>query len=61
VEDPVVKVEGFQKMSNALKRLGNENIELTVYPEAAHDSWTETYSNPRLYERFLSHDLRKRR
>ena len=23
---------------------------LTVYPEAGHDSWTETYNNPKFYE-----------
>jgi predicted peptidase len=26
-----------------------------VYPEAAHDSWTETYNNPQLYEWLLQH------
>jgi len=28
---------------------------LTIYPEAGHDSWTETYDNPELYTWFLSH------
>ena len=26
---------------------------LTVYPEAEHDSWTETYENPELYKWLL--------
>jgi hypothetical protein len=30
-------------------------VEFTRYPEAGHDSWTETYNNPKLYEWFLSH------
>ena len=30
------------------------NVEFTVYPEAQHDSWTETYDNPKLYEWLLS-------
>jgi predicted peptidase len=24
-------------------------VTFTVYPEAEHDSWTETYNNPELY------------
>ena len=31
-------------------------LELTVYPEAQHDSWTESYANPKLYEWFLKHE-----
>jgi predicted peptidase len=60
-KDPVVKLEESEKMVNALRRIGSEKVELTVYPEATHDSWTETYNNPKLYEWFLSHDLGKSR
>jgi predicted peptidase len=60
-KDPVVKLEESEKLVEALKRIGSQNVELTVYPEATHDSWTETYNNPKLYEWFLSHDLGKRR
>jgi len=59
-KDPVVKLEESEKMVNALKRSGSQNVELTVYPEATHDSWTQTYENPKLYEWFLSHSLRER-
>ena len=38
----------------ALKAEGADP-KLTVYPEAGHDSWTETYNNPALYEWLLSH------
>ena len=31
------------------------NAKLTIYPEAMHDSWTETYDNPKLYDWFLAH------
>jgi beta-glucosidase len=31
------------------------NVRFTLYPHAAHDSWTETYRNPELYDWFLSH------
>jgi len=46
-------------MVNALKKAGGD-VQLTVYPEAQHDSWTETYNNPKLYEWFLSHSRRWR-
>jgi predicted peptidase len=59
-KDPVVKLEESEKMVDAFKRVGSQNVELTVYPEATHDSWTETYNNPKLYEWLLSHNLRKR-
>jgi len=32
-----------------LNELG-ANVKFTVYPEANHDSWTETYNNPAFYE-----------
>jgi predicted peptidase len=52
--DNVVVLRESQDMVNALQRAGG-NVQLTVYPEAQHDSWTETYNNPKLYEWFLSH------
>ena len=44
-------------MVEALKKFGCD-VKLTVYPEAGHDSWTETYNNPQLYEWFLQHERR---
>ena len=52
-KDPVVPVEEAHKMVDALKKSGAE-VKLTIYPEAGHDSWTETYDNPDLYDWFLS-------
>ena len=54
-KDPVVKPEESQRMVEALRKFGCKEVELTVYPEAQHDSWTETYNNPKLYEWFLAH------
>lgn len=51
-KDPVVPLERSQKMVDAMKKFGG-NVKLTVYPEAGHDSWTETYANPQLYEWLL--------
>jgi hypothetical protein len=41
-------------MVEALKQVGNEP-KFTVYPDAGHDAWTETYNNPALFDWFLSH------
>lgn len=54
-KDPVVPVAESERMVDALKRFGAREVKLTVYPEAQHDSWTETYQNPELYDWFLSH------
>jgi predicted peptidase len=54
-KDSVVKLEESQRMVSALKTAGVTNLNLTVYPEANHDSWTETYANDKLYEWFLKH------
>ena len=51
-KDPAVPLETVQKMVEALKKNGGDP-KLTVYPEAGHDSWTETYANPQLYEWLL--------
>lgn len=57
-KDPVVPIEQSQAMVQALQRLGAE-VRFTVYPEAFHDSWTETYANPELYEWLLQHRRKK--
>jgi hypothetical protein len=44
-------------MVAALKKYGCNEVKLTLYPNAGHDAWTETYSNPELYDWFLSHTL----
>ena len=54
-KDPVVPVAESERMVNALKKAGVKEAKLTVYPEAQHDSWTETYNNPELYEWLLKH------
>ena len=54
-KDPVVPVEESKRMVEAVKRAGVKDAKLTIYPEAQHDAWTETYKNPELYEWFLAH------
>ena len=53
-KDPVVPLRESERMVAALRAVGN-HVKLTVYPEAEHDSWTETYNSPALYTWFLSH------
>jgi predicted peptidase len=55
-KDQVVPVEKSKEMVEAVRKAGGD-AKLTVYPEADHDSWTQTYNNPELYEWFLSHRI----
>ncbi len=54
-KDPVVPLSESERMVEALKKAGVTDVKLTVYPEAGHDSWTETYNNPELYWWLLNH------
>jgi predicted peptidase len=40
-------------MYEALKSVGAD-VKLTIYPDAGHDSWTETYNNPEFFEWMLA-------
>lgn len=53
-KDPVVPVENSEKIVATLQAAGG-TPRLTIYPEADHDSWTETYHNPELYTWLFSH------
>jgi predicted peptidase len=53
-KDTVVSLEASQVMVDALKACGG-SVRFTVYPDAGHDSWTETYANPELYTWLLQH------
>jgi predicted peptidase len=54
--DSIVPISQSEKMVETLKAAGG-NVRFTVYPGVDHDSWTETYNNPELYDWFLSHSL----
>jgi predicted peptidase len=51
-KDDRVDLSESQKMVDELKACGGD-VRLTVYPNVGHDSWTQTYDNPELYEWFL--------
>ncbi len=58
-KDPVVPLEESQRMTNAIMRAGCKDVKLTVYPEAGHDSWTQAYQEPELWNWFLKHSRGK--
>jgi predicted peptidase len=55
VKDPTVPTLESQRMVDYMKKLGVKEVKLTIYPEALHDSWTQTYANPELFAWFLQH------
>jgi hypothetical protein len=58
-KDQTVPVKLSEDMVSALKKVGND-VKFTVYPEAGHDSWTDTYNNPELYAWFLKQKKKER-
>ena len=59
-KDGVVPLDESERMVAALKKAGCADVQLTVYPEAGHDSWTEAYNNTKLYDWFLAHSRAQR-
>ncbi len=55
-KDNVVPISSSEVMVKKLKSCSS-NVKFTVYPEANHDSWTETYNNEELYKWFLEQSL----
>jgi predicted peptidase len=53
-KDKVVSIEESERMVKEIRRLGGD-VKFTIYPDAGHDSWTETYNNQELYDWFLKH------
>ncbi|HLV33719.1 MAG TPA: prolyl oligopeptidase family serine peptidase, partial [Spirillospora sp.] len=52
--DTTVPLRASEEMVKAIREAGGK-VKFTVYPGVGHDSWTETYNNPELYNWFLSH------
>ncbi|KAF0150811.1 MAG: phospholipase/carboxylesterase [Ignavibacteria bacterium] len=58
-KDFVVPIKSTEDLVARIKSF-NGNVKFTVYPDAGHDSWTETYNNPEIYEWLLKHTLDQR-
>ena len=52
-KDEIVPLYESQRMVDALRACGGD-AELTVYPDAGHDSWTQTYDDPAFWEWLLA-------
>lgn len=52
-KDPVVPLAESQVLVNGLKETGG-NVRFTVYPDAGHDAWTQTYEDPAVWDWLLS-------
>jgi predicted peptidase len=52
--DTAVLPSQSEVMVEALRACGGD-VQFTLYPDAEHDSWTETYRNPELYAWLLQH------
>lgn len=54
-KDNVVALSESERMVDALKKAGVTDLQLTIYPEAGHDSWTQAYNEPTFFEWLLKH------
>ncbi len=52
-KDKSVFLEESSKMVNAVNKCGG-HAKLTIYPEAGHDAWSDTYRKPEVFEWLLS-------
>ena len=60
-KDTGVPPQRSQVMIDALiKNKANPKPKLTIYPEAKHDSWTQTYDNPEFYKWLLKQNRRNK-
>ncbi len=51
-KDSAVRIEESYRMVEALRKTSGR-VRFTLYPNAGHDSWTDTYGNPAFYEWLL--------
>ncbi len=48
--DHVVPPEESLRLVQMLRAQGNRQVRLTTYPGVDHDSWTQTYANPEMWD-----------
>lgn len=59
-KDGAVKLEMSTDMVDAIQAKGGVRVQLTVYPDLEHDSWTITYDSPWFYDWMLKQNLSRR-
>lgn len=52
--DDIVPVNDSVRMVRRLREAG-QDVRFTVYPDAGHDSWTQAYDEPELFDWLLTH------
>ncbi len=52
-KDQIVPAESSKSLVKKMLACGL-NAKLTIYPDKDHDSWSETYANPELYQWFMA-------
>src|SRR5262249_45276891 len=57
-KDTVVPLAEEQAMVDKAKSRGGD-VKFTIYPDAGHDAWTETYNNQAVYDWLLEHKLQQ--
>ena len=57
--DEIVPAAKSKAMVDAIEAAGGKLARLTLYPGVAHNSWSETYANEKLYHWLLSHKRKK--
>lgn len=58
-KDTVVPMKESEILISTLEQCGSKKIKYTIYPDATHNSWSKTYSNPDLYTWFLTYTNEK--
>lgn len=48
--DDVVKVDYAVTIYKELKKCNPKDVQLTIFDDAGHDSWTRVYDNPEIYD-----------
>jgi predicted peptidase len=48
--DELVPVEETTRLTDVLTARGAKNVKVTIYPGVKHDSWTQTYDDPAVWE-----------
>jgi predicted peptidase len=55
--DDSMPLADHQSAIDAVTKAGNKDVTFTIYPQRGHDSWTQTYSSPEIYDWMLKHSL----
>ena len=53
VGDSIVPCHTTISMVDKIKKISQEDIRITIYPDNSHDAWTQTYKNPKIYDWLL--------